>query len=285
MEIALLRSRVLIVLAAVVSAGIGLLASRALGVPPVDGLDISLLNGDRPVVSLLVVAIVFVGCAVLGSFAVRRSSEEVGLFVAAVGLAVFSVRGGSISTTLRYGDGGGGGIFVKLAIELVLLYAIVAAALVVIRKVVGPGVTADPAADDDETGSRNHHLMAVGVQAVTMAVVMFVLGHSESKKQAIIAVGVAAYLGSIAAHYTFPIQRGQWLALGPLVVGLVGYLLERSHPALASIGLVQQPLAIALPIDYASAGIIGGILGHWVSLKWAREAAGETAVPTATTPV
>src|SRR5687768_1491621 len=125
MEIALLRSRILITLATLFSAGLCWLVSRSLGVPPVNELDISLLNGHSPVLSILVIAVVFIGCALLGSLIAGRSNREAGLFVAAIGLAIFSVRGGSISTTLRYADGNG--IFIKLAIELILLYAVVIA--------------------------------------------------------------------------------------------------------------------------------------------------------------
>jgi hypothetical protein len=266
----------MIALAAGFCAAICLLASRAFGVPPVEGLDISLLNGGQPILSILVIAVTFIGGATLVSLAVGRWSHEAGLFAAAVGLAVFAVRGGSISTTLRYSSGAG--VYMLLAIELVLMYAMVVAAIWLSHRWSKAAPLAQTEANDEQP-SRTHHLFAVGVQAVTMAIIMLAVGQSESKKQAMATVMLAAYAGSIAAHYTFPILRGHWLAFGPLLVGIVGYFLEGSKPTLLPIGLVDQPMAIALPIELVSAGIIGGILGHWMSQKWADEAAGQTLPP------
>ena len=266
----------MIAVAVVLCATVCLLASRAFGVPAAQGSDISLLNGDRSILSILVIGVTFIGGATLVSMAVGRWREEAGLFAAAVGLAVFAVRGGSISTTLRYSSGSG--IYVLLAFELVLMYAMVAGAILLSHRWLKAKPVTIGGATDDEPG-QSQHLLAVGVQAVAMAIVMLIVGQSESKKQAMASVALAAYLGSIAAHYTFPIRRGHWLAFGPLLVGIVGYVLERSKPALLSIGLVAQPLAIALPIELVSAGIVGGILGHWMSQKWADEAAGEVLPP------
>jgi hypothetical protein len=112
-----------------------------------------------------------------------------------------------------------------------------------------------------------------------MTIVMLILAQSETKKQAIIAVAAASYLGAIAAHYTFPVRNGLWLALAPLPVGLIGYLLEYSKPSLLAIGMASQPLATALPLDYAAAGIFGGILGHWMSQKWQAESQAAETTP------
>lgn len=267
MHLATLKTRLAIALAAIACAVVAMFVSRIAHVPAVVGSDISLLRQPSSVVALIAVAVVTIASTTLVSMVIGRSRREAGLFCAAVGLIAFAAQGGSITSTLQYASGPG--VLITLVVELVLLYAIVAAALFVSGKL-APTVT-PVAATDEETPDLNHHLFAVAVQTVAMVIVMLVLGQSESKKHAMTAVGLAAYIGAIAAHYSFPVRNGLWLTIAPLPVGIVGYLLEYTKPTLLSIGLVDQPLATALPLHYVGAGIAGGILGHWMSQKWQAE--------------
>lgn len=275
MPIHLIRMRIAVAVAALLCSVTCLFVSRATRVPLTATFDASVLRQPGPVLALLVVAVLYVGCAALVSIALGRWRPEAGLFCAAVGVGVFAVRGGSITQTLQ--NGSGGSVFVTLAVELVLFYAVVAMTALLCSKLIGT-VERSP---DAETGNSDgteplplrHNLLAVVVQAVAMVVVMMVLGQSESKKQAIAVVAIAAYVGAIVAHYTFPVRRGEWLAFGPLLVGVLGYLFESTQSANHAIGLVSSPLATALPIHFVSAGIAGGTLGHWMSRKWQEEAA------------
>jgi hypothetical protein len=56
-----------------------------------------------------------------------------------------------------------------------------------------------------------------------------------------------------------------------LIVGVVGYFWAYTWPGLWQIGNVAVPLARALPLDWASAGPSGAILGYWMSRRWQRE--------------
>ena len=58
----------------------------------------------------------------------------------------------------------------------------------------------------------------------------------------------------------------KWYWLGSLVVGLIGYFTAYSHPDLWITGFAEgglANLAHAMPLDLASAGIAGTLLGYW----------------------
>jgi hypothetical protein len=275
MPIHIIRMRVAVVVAAVLCMVACLISSRATRVPLTAIFEASVLRQPSPVLALIVVAVVFVACAAVVSMALGRWRPEAGLFAAAAGVSVFAIRGGSITQTLQYAHSGS--VFIALAVELVLLYAVVGLAALLCGKLSGRPAPAPPVtqtdAENDDPHSLKHCLLAVLVQAIGMAVVMMLLGQSESKKQAMATVAVAAYIGAIAAHYTFPVRRGEWLAFGPLLVGVAGYLIESTGATQIAIGRVNNPLATPLPLHYVSMGIVGGVLGHWMSRKWQDEAA------------
>ncbi len=272
MHFSLITTRLTIALAALVCGLVGHFVSRALHVPVQPGFDVSLLRQPNPIMAVLVVGVVFVAATVLVTFAIGRWRREAGLFCGAFTLAGFSLPGGSITSTLQYANGSS--TLLVLLAELVLLYTLAAVAVYGSQWVTGP--SEEPADKLDEVEGTdaqgmNHNLLSIAVQAVVMAIVMLILGQNESKKQALAVVAAGSYLGAIVSHYTFPVRNGYWLAIAPLIVGCIGYLLEWFQPTLLEIGLPSQPLAIALPIDYVLAGITGGILGHWMSRKWKLE--------------
>jgi len=269
-----IRMRLAVAVAMVLCMVACLTVSRATAVPLPAIFDASLLRQPSPVMAMVVVAISFVGCATLVSLALGRWRPEAGLFTASVGLAVYAIRGGSMTQTLQYASGRS--VFLQLMVELVLLYVLVAIAVAIGCKLSGNAGSPPAEADEDpeltERNALNQKLLAVAVQVVVMGVVLMLLGQGESKKQAMWAVGLAAYVGAVGAHWAFPIRRGEWLAAAPLFVGVFGYAMAFVRPPQIAIGIVQQPLATALPLHYVSMGIAGAVLGHWMSRKWQEEA-------------
>ena len=266
-----IRMRLAVAVAMVLCMVACLTVSRATLVPVPAMFEASLLRQPSPVMAMLVVAISFLGCAALVSVALGRWRPEAGLFTAAVGVAVYAIRGGSMTQTLQYADGRS--VFLQMLVELVLLYGVVVVAAMIGCKFSGnrAAVTNDDP-EESERNSLNQNLLAIAVQVVVMGIVLMMLGQGESKKQAMWAVGLAAYVGAVGAHWAFPIRRGEWLAMGPLFVGMVGYAMAFVRPPLIAIGIVQQPLATPLPLHYVSMGIAGALLGHWMSRKWQEEA-------------
>jgi hypothetical protein len=243
--------------------------ARTMDIPPVAGFDAALLSQPGAIVHIVIVAVCFLAGTLLVTLALGRWRAEAGLFCASVGLAVFSWRGGNIGATLHYAAGPS--IFIRLMAELALLYVIVALGILGSLRLLGkPKLTDD---SGDETSSWNHHLLAVAVQTIVMIVVMLLVAQNEYKKQAMAAVGISAFIGAVAAGYTFPVRRGFWLVIAPLLVGIIGYGLEFSKPFLLPIGMVEWGLATPLPLDYVAFGVAGGILGDWMVAKWKAEAA------------
>jgi hypothetical protein len=105
-----------------------------------------------------------------------------------------------------------------------------------------------------------------------MALCMSRLAWTDAKGQALASVGLSAFAGAVAAHLLFPVRRSRWLWTGPLLVGLAGYVLSFFFcDNLWRIGQLQWllgPLARPLPLDYASMGPAGALLGMWMAQRW-----------------
>jgi hypothetical protein len=171
-------------------------------------------------------------------------------------------------------------VFIHFALELVMLYAFVAVAWSFLW---GMHVNGFLKADEFRDGVEDtdeplfFKISALAMQVGVMALFMMLLGQSDAKPQMLASVSISACIGACAAYYMYPISPSPWLWVGPMVVGVAGYAL-----AYFSIGTGEEwktgrlafrlaPLAHALPLDYATAGPAGAILGYWMSRKWHRQ--------------
>ena len=180
-------------------------------------------------------------------------------------------------------------IFVHLALELVALYALVAVAWSMLWGLHTNGyLKADEFRDgvEDTDEPVIFKASALAMQVGVMAVCMMLLAQTDMKAQAIASVAVAAFVGACAAYYMYPISPSPWLWIGPMIVGAIGYaLMYFKHDPSDTAWKVGQftswaaPLARPLPLDYATAGPAGAILGYWMSRRWHRERLAETAPP------
>jgi hypothetical protein len=93
--------------------------------------------------------------------------------------------------------------------------------------------------------------------------------------QVIAAAFIGSFAGSAAAHSIFATGPRSWYWLPPLVLGAVSYALAgMSPPAGIDIADPRGPfigLVRPLPLDYASAGVAGAVMGHWMSRRWQKE--------------
>jgi hypothetical protein len=100
---------------------------------------------------------------------------------------------------------------------------------------------------------------------------MMFLCQSEAKNQALASVGIASFLGTIIAYKYAPVRPSIWFWSGPLIIGLLGYILaamgQDANLAIGSPIGTFASLARPLPIDYASVGPAGAILAYWMMRK------------------
>lgn len=238
------------------------------GVPAERDFQASLLVQPSPLLALLVTAIGLGVCTLLMGVLQGRDAElEDPLFGVAVGLAALSCRGGPMTEVLQ--NASSPAVFLVLVIELILLYAMFTGCWWLLRKIhrYGPMNTLPDRAD------WNEKLMAAATTAVVMGVCVLIFAQTDAKKQVLAAVGIAGFVGAAVAYSTFSVRSAWVYAAAPLIVGIVGYLLALVMPGEWLIGHTGQPLAYALPLDYASTGLAGALLGYWTACQWKQEGA------------
>ena len=285
------RDRVLLTAGSAACVLLFLWLAGAFGIPAHRHAHGSLLAQPAPVVALLVTLVSLVACVLLAGAVVALVHFDAGLFCAAVGLLAVSVRGGPMRYVLMYSTGPG--VFLTLCFELLLLFAFVGIAWVVLRAMRGRGFVVDDVTRDglhEEDEKPGHHALATLTQAVVMAVVVLFLAQTDEKAQVIAAVAAASLLGTLAAHSLFPVSPSPWYWAGPLLVGLVGYGAAYAGAdatwAIGNVAGTFAPLGRPLPLDYAGAGTAGALLGYWTSRRWqfAKEAEAAAAATTPTNP-
>jgi hypothetical protein len=274
------RTKTLMLLGMAASIAVFLIISHLFGIPDCAGFGGSLLAQSSPVVSVLVVAVTLLGCVLLSTLIAGTVRFDAGLLCGVVGMAAISVRSGTMGDVLRQSTGVGPTVFIHFALELVVLYALVAVAWSLLWGLhVGGHLKADEFRDgvEDTDEPAPFKISALAMQAGVMALFVLLFGQTDAKAQVFAAVGISAFLGACAAYYMYPISPSPWLWVGPMVVGIAGYAL-----AYFSVGASEEwktgeltfslaPLARALPLDYATAGPAGAILGYWMSRKWHRQ--------------
>ncbi len=236
-------------------------------IPFLRGYSASLLEGAA-ISNLLVVAVVYLAIVGVASILAGGFKPGLGVFAASFGLATISCRGGTVSALLRSSNSNA---YVMLLLETVLLAALVASGVAIqmflVRK---PPIKV--VEEEDEQPDLMAKLLSVGVQTGVTIVLVWLLGASDNKGQALAAVGVASLLGTLAADNALPIGLTPLAVIAPFVAAVIGY-------AWASMNITgtrpANALATALPLDYASFGVAGTMLAHWISQQWRDEAAEE----------
>lgn len=238
-------------------------AAQVFGFPILPGFDGSILAQPSPVVCLLVIAVVLVAATLIGTIIAGGVHFEAGLFSAAFGLIVLSLRCGNIQSVL-FESGGSQIVYVRLMVELLILSGFLLALWFLLRRLVSAGRPA---------GSVNlvNNLTATIAQTVATAVFITVLCQTEAKNQCLASVGIASLLGSMLAYKYNPTRPSLWFWIGPLIAGFIGYALASlGQDSNLNIGIPSgtfAALARPLPLDYAGGGVAGAILGYWMTRK------------------
>lgn len=257
-------------------------AGKAFDVPAYRGYEGSLLQqpgaGGKVLAVVVAAAVLAVG-AIVGQLLAGRWWLFAGLFAAAAGWAALSARGGpSRYVYFHAADAGTGrGVFVMLAVEQLILSAVVGSIWYTLVRRAERITAAKEAAADEKvdpdllsgklTGAR---LQAVGLQAAIMAFAVMIFIQSDSKQGVMVGVLVASFIGTSLAEYWFKDEKaGPWYWAGPLLVGAVGYLLNQFTASgdLIAAGQLRgtfAALARPLPLDYVGMGTVGALLGYWI---------------------
>ena len=231
------------------------------GVPILPGFDGSILAQPAPLVVLFLLAVMLAASALVGTIVARAVHFEAGLFSAAFGMIVVSLRCGTMQSVL-FESGGSQTVYLRLIFELLILGGFLYGIWLLLCRLEGP---VRASSGDSNTLT---HLTATISQTVATAVFIMVLCQSEAKNQCLASVGLASLFGSMIAYKYSPTRPSIWYWIGPLLAGVIGYALASlGQDANLEIGFPTgtfAALARPLPVDYASVGVAGAILGYWM---------------------
>jgi hypothetical protein len=273
------RARPILAIACAASVGLFWLAARWFAIPRHIGFEASLALQPRPAAVLLLVGFVLWIAVAVATAIAGTVRMDAGLFAGAVGLAVLRVRGGPMRYVFQ--SASSAGVMLSLILELLVLFGFLVLAWYGLWTLHQRGRLAGDALRDglaDREHPLNDRGIAAAVQVATMAVLMVLLAQTDDTKQAMAAVFLASFFATLLAYAFVPVRPSVWYWAGPLVVGVIGYAAAylnwgRGGPSLWKAGLgagFLAALARPVPLDYASMGPAGAILGYWMSRRWQR---------------
>jgi hypothetical protein len=247
--------------------------TRWLRLPELTGFDGSLLAGRSAITNIISIALLMGVATIVGTILAGAVRFEAGLFAACTSLAIVSLRCGTIQSVL-FEANGSSGVYYTLAIELVVLTIILSLLWMMLVKLgQAGGVHPMPGytPDDSIPPAPAANFIATVTQTVVTILIMLFLCQSEAKNQVLASLAIASVVGSMVAYGSFPTRPSVWYWVGPLIAGLLGYLMAAAgEVSQLGIGTPQglfAPLARPLPVDYASIGTAGAILGFWITHK------------------
>ncbi len=277
------RRRVLLLAAMLLAFGCFALAGDWFGIPADPGRGGSMLWRPGAALDWVGVALALLVAVAVGTLVAGRWKFDLGLAAAAAGMVALAHRGGPIRYVLLYATGTG--IYLALAVELALLFALLGVAWVgltwatrrVGARLYPPDRTpeerlAERAADAEEVEEPlDQKFLGLAVAAAVMGVLMTILCRTDDPTQCLAAVGVSAFLAVLCGHQFVPSRPSAWWWTVPLAVGAAGYLTAFFSPAdllkIGEAGGFLAPLARPLPLAYASAGVFGSILAYHASRR------------------
>ena len=110
----------------------------------------------------------------------------------------------------------------------------------------------------------------MGLSLVASVVLVLVLLQSADRGQIIFALLAANLLGMLIAHQVFPARSLVVAWLAPMLMGMAFYVLAAVgalHDGANAWAHVSPIAALALPIDWMTAGAGGGVVGFWISQR------------------
>ena len=285
------RNRLLLSLGVVASCALFWAAGRWFGIPQHPGFEMSLALQPTSISDLLLTGVTLLVATAVATAVAGTVRFDGGLFCGAVGLAALSGRGGPTRYVTQAAQGPG--VYIAMAVELVVLGALLGVAWLGLWLLYRRGRLAGDALRDglkDQRYTVGEGAFAMLTQAAVTSVLVLLLARTDEKKQVLAAVGFASFFATLLAYTFTPVRPSVWFWAGPILSGVVGYLFAYSAGGSADLVAWKTgagtgtfaPLARPLPLDYASLGTAGAILGYWTSRQWqrAKELEKETAQAT-----
>jgi hypothetical protein len=244
--------------------------SRWIGLPTVTGMAGCLIGQPSAAAAFAMTGATLLVCTIVSKFVVGDLligidlQFEGGLIAVALGAFALAFRlGPSRYAMFQFPNKN---VFLLLIAELLALYAMTTLCWLILR------VTArKEAVHSDKASSIATKLGATLTHAVVMLACLVFLAQSDATPQSLAAVGISAWLASMAAHIAFPVRSSFWYWLGPLLAGVVGYAIAYTNPDGLPIGFPSGALgalARPTPLDFATAGPAGAIFGFWIAYRW-----------------
>jgi len=246
-------------------------ASQWLAIPQIPGFDGSLLRQPSPILSVAAIAILLALATILGTLLAGAVWFEAGLCAAAVGLMVISTRSGTIRDVL-FDANGNPIVYLTLMVETIVLGLILICiwyGLWIWGRAGVVRIAGEPAPEESQASSAwSTRIGGLATHFVATALILALLCQTEAKNQAFASVGVASLCATLLAYPSFPCRPSIWFWISPLAVGILGYALAAAgQDGSLATGSPQgffAGLARPLPLDYASAGTAGAIIGYWM---------------------
>ncbi|MGF1633929.1 MAG: hypothetical protein ACFCVE_08790 [Phycisphaerae bacterium] len=248
--------------------------------PPHTGEAASLL-ADAGVGGLVALAVGLLLACALAAGPAAYVRFDAGLGCVAAALVVVAGRLGTAGGQYRGADPG---VYLTMALETVLLFVFLAGGWWLVTFVAARFGRADASLDLVRGGRRkkasvvkdeplDQKLLAVAVNVATMTVLLMFILKSDARGQAILCVGIASFCGALVAHQFVPTRPSGWFWCAPCVAGVAAYVVGylQASPEFMQLGIPAGffgALAHAAPLDWASAGVAGSMIGYWTSVRW-----------------
>ena len=250
-----------------------------LGMTVTRGFNGSLLLSGQAGTNVLVTAMLVYAAVMIGSTFAGRVRPDAGLFAAAVGLWALTNRGRPVYAVL-HDTGGSRNTYLLLALELLILGALLGAGWWLLfrlrlRGLLQSDSARDGLADVDQPSSVGW--IELGTHVLVTAALVVLIAQTEDKKQVLAAVAIGSFAAAFFPHWRHGARPSIWYWPGPLIVGVIGYVLawfnlpaDALHTGRPHGGILSA-LARPLPLDYAGIGTAAALLGYWMRRKSLRE--------------
>jgi hypothetical protein len=263
------RTQFLVTLASVLCFALFWQAARWLHLPAEPGYQDSVFQQPYWPIHVIAIYVLLVVAVAIGTLVASRSWFFAGFFAGAMGLMALSVRGGPMRYVLFHAaeSGASHGVFLQLAFEQCLLFVPIAVLWMFFwRKYDAAAPAID--AETEKTPGAGSLPISLLTQFAFMAFCALLLTPTDAKKQVLVSTFLAGFAGTAMAEWLVPDRKAvAWYWIAPLAVGLFGYVMAYLNAPDFTTGYAAGTfanLAHPLPLDYASAGVAGTLLGYWI---------------------
>jgi hypothetical protein len=244
-------------------------AGKWIGLPAQPGFGDSVLQQPYWLLALMAIYVLLPVAVAIGTLVAGRFWFFAGLFAGALGLTALSLRGGPMRYVLFHAADAGSThrIFFQLALEQCLLFVPVGAIWLFFARGYEASLPKIES-EKDKTPGNGTLLMSLATQFAFMVFCLVIFTPTDGKKQVLVSTFLAGFTGTAMAEWLVPDRKASaWYWMAPLAVGLLGYILASMNATNFTTGYAIGTfanLAHPLPLDYASSGIAGTLLGFWI---------------------